>query len=112
MVCDSWNNKTGNWKIYIAIDQNLKDKGIRADNVYRLIERICQTKQPSSALMLYGPDKAAADVKVMRTQVKECAEQIEQITSEYSELKRKFEASKKQLHCAQQALRDVTNKKN
>ena len=47
----------------------------------------------------------------MQTQVKECAKQVEQITSEYSELKRKFEESRKQLRCAQQALRDVTNEK-
>ena len=98
-------------KFYIAKDQNLKDRGMRADNVYRLIERICQSKQPSSSLMSYGSDKAAADVKVMRTQVKECAKQVEQITSEYGELKRKFEESRKQLRCAQQALRDVTNEK-
>ena len=98
-------------KFYIAIDQNLKDRGMRADNVYRLIERICQSKQPSSSLMSYGSDKAAADVKVMRTQVKECAKRVEQITSEYGELKRKFEESRKQLRCAQQALRDVTNEK-
>ena len=100
-------------RFYIAIDQNLKDRGMRADNVYRLIERICQSKQPSSSLTSYGPDlKAAADVRVMQTQVKECAKLVEQITSEYSELKRKFEESRKQLlRCAQQALRDVTNEK-
>ena len=98
-------------RFYIAVDQNLKDRGMRADNVYRLIERICHSKQPSSSLMSYGLDKAAADVKVMRTQVKECAKQVEEITSEYSELKRKFEESRKQLCCAQQALRDVTNEK-
>ena len=98
-------------RFYIVIDQNFKDRGMRADNVYRLIERICQSKQPSSSLMSYGPDKAAADVRVMQTQMKECAKQVEQITSEYSELKRKFEESRKQLRSAQQALRDVTNEK-
>ena len=98
-------------KFYIAIDQNLKNRGTRADNVYRLIERVCQSKQPSTSLMSYGPDQAAADVKVMRTQLKECTKQVEEMTSEYNELKRKFEASRKQLHCAQQALRDVTNEK-
>ena len=36
---------------------------------------------------------------------------VEEITSEYSELKRKFEESRKQLCCARQALRDVTNEK-
>ena len=78
-------------KFYIAIDQNFKDKGTRADSVYWLIERICQSGQASNTLMSYGPDKAVAEVKIMHTQVKECEEQVEQIATEYCELKRKFE---------------------
>ena len=54
-------------KFYIAIDQNLKNRGTRADNVYQLIERVCQSKQPSTSLVSYGADQAAADVKVVHT---------------------------------------------
>lgn len=57
--------------------------------------------------MSHGPDKAAAEMKIMQTQ--DCTKQVQQFTSEYCELKRKFEASRRQLHCAQQALCDVTN---
>ena len=56
----------------------------------RLIERICQSEQASNTVMSYGPDKAVAEVRIMQTQVKECEEQVEQIATEYCELKRKF----------------------
>ena len=99
---------------YIAIDHNLKEKGSRADNVYRFIEGICKSKKPPDTLMSYGLDQAGADrceVKSMQLEVKDCRDQVENITTEYCELKKKFEASRRQLQAARQALRDVTDEK-
>ena len=64
---------------YIAIDHNLKEKGSRADNVYRFVEGICKSGQPSSALVQYGFDQGAMDkheVKSMQLEVEECREQV------------------------------------
>ena len=99
-------------RLYVSIDNNLKENESRADNVYRFIERITKSDQPSNKLMSYGLAAGCAqEVKVMRTEVKHCTEQVEKMSEEYSELKRQFEVSRKQLHSAQQALRDVTNEK-
>ena len=98
-------------RFYIAIDPNLKERGLRADNVYRLINRIAKSDQPSSKMMSYGPDKAVSEIKAMQAEAKHCSQQVENLVSEYHELKSKFETSRKQLCSARKALRDISNEK-
>ena len=50
MACYSYCFKNGNWK---AIDKNLKEKGIRADYAYILIERL-KSKHLEEEPMTYG----------------------------------------------------------
>ena len=54
-------------RFYIAIDPSLKG---RADNVYRFIERVAKSDQPSNKLMSYGFNEARAEIKAMKTEVK------------------------------------------
>ena len=70
-------------RFYIAIDPNMKQKGIRADNVYRLIDRICKSGQPSNMVMSYGRDEGVADIKAMQVEAERCTQQVETLTSEY-----------------------------
>ena len=90
---------------YVAIDKNLKEKGSRPDNVYRFIENIAKS-EPSDKLMMYGKSTYVNELKAMRAQVQQSTEHITQIDIE---LKQKLEASRKQLHSARCALRDITN---
>lgn len=64
-------------RFYIAIDSNLKEKGMRADNVYRLIERVSNSRRPSNTLMSYGIDTAMAEIKAMQKEATHCREQVE-----------------------------------
>lgn len=99
-------------RFYIAIDSNLKKRCIRADNVYRLINNISLSDQPSNTVMSYGPDEAIAKIKVMQAEAKHCTEQIENLSSECHELKGKFEKSRKELGSVRKALSDITNEKS
>lgn len=98
-------------RFYIAIDSNLKRKGMRADNVYRLIDRISKSDQPSSTLMSYGSNETVTAIRAMQAEAKHCTQKIENLASDYHELKCKFENSRKQLGSARKALRDITNEK-
>lgn len=66
-----WSVSCGSSKItigrfYIAIDPNLKERRMRADNVYRLIERVSNSHRPLNTLMSYGINATVADVKAMQ----------------------------------------------
>ena len=96
-------------RFYIAIDFNYKQKSIRADNVYRLVDKISISGQPSSTLMSYGPDRTLTEIRSMQTEAKQCLHEMENLASEYDALKSKFENSRRQLGCARRALTDITN---
>ena len=98
-------------RFYVAIDKNLKDRGSRADNVYRFIERVVECSQSSDATMSYGLDKEIVEVKALRKKVKHCTETLDKFSKETDELRKQLEDSKKQLCSARCALRDVTNEK-
>ena len=94
-------------RFYIAIDSNLKEKGMREGNVYRFIERAIKSGgQSSKRLMSYGLDM---EIKAMQAETKRCIQEVEAVTSEYSELKKKFEKSRRELCSTRKALRDITN---
>jgi hypothetical protein len=96
-------------KFYIAIDHNLKERRIRADNAYRLIEKLSLMKCAcSNELMSYGVDEVTLKCK---RNLKECKDQIDNLTTEVSEIKKQLEFSKNQLQATQNILRDVTNQK-
>lgn len=85
----------------------MKAKGIRADNVSK-------SEEPPNKVMSYGADKGMAEIKAMQAEAK-CYTQVEAITSEYNELKSKFE--KKATLCTksstkpyQLAMRDAAEK--
>ena len=96
---------------YCAIDPNLKARGIRVDNVYRLIERTSQGKQSPYGVMSYGNAYCESVIKAMCSETNACTEQVEALTLECTQLRKKLEESQKQLSCTRKALQDVTNQK-
>ena len=56
-------------------------------------------------------DKDIAELKAMRADVKHCTEHIAKLNVEVSELKQQLQTSRKQLHSAQCALRDVSDER-
>ena len=95
-------------KFYIAIDRNLREKGCRPDNVYRFVERVANTGHPDE-LVTY--DRGITELKAMQSEVTRCTEYVTNLGTQVCELKQQLEESKKQLHSARCALRDVTNEK-
>ena len=75
-------------RFYVAIDKNLKDRGSRADNVYRFIERVVECSQSSDATMSYGLDKEIVEVKALRKKVKHCTETLDKFSKETDELRK------------------------
>ena len=67
---------------YCAIDPNLKARGIRVDNVYRLIERTSQGKQSPYGVMSYGNAYCESVIKAMCSETNACTEQVEALTSD------------------------------
>ena len=98
-------------KFYIAIDNNLKEKGGRPDNVYRFIEGVANSKQQPDKPMVYGKDHHQSEVKDMTLQLKQCTRQLEELNSECVELKARFKTSRDQLEASKLTLRDITNEK-
>ena len=98
-------------RFYNAIDPTLKAKGIRPDNVYRLIERISQNTQDLNSIVSYGIMSDKSIVKAMQVEARACTERVETLSSECKQLREKFEESQKQLSCARKALRNITNEK-
>ena len=96
-------------KFYIAIDDNLKTKGSRPDNIYRFIERAITSKR----LLLENPMEYGLDmlhrreVKVMKLKLAECNEEIEELTTKCSQLKDEFTLSKEQLKANEKVLNDA-----
>ena len=96
-------------KFYIAIDRNLRERS-RADNVYRFIERVAKSTQLPDEVMKYD-DNSDIHIKSVRVELKQSTEKVETLSMELSELRQQLEASRRQLHSANCALRDVTNEK-
>ena len=87
----------------MAIDINLSSRGLRPDNVYRLVEKVSKSTE-KDVVMCYGSIVTTSQ-KVMR----ECADHVEKLNFEVVKLKKELQQSKKQLHSAQIALQDATN---
>lgn len=98
-------SKTAVGKLYCCIDENLKEKGSRPDNIHRFVERIVSSERCSEELMLYDTQPARS----MSLHLKKCSDQVAMLNSECGELKSKFEKTKTQLRNAKSALRDITN---
>ena len=96
-------------KFYIAIDRNLRERS-RADNVYRFIERVAKSTQLPDEVMKYD-DNSDIHIKSVRVELKQSTEKVETLSMELSELRKQLEASRRQPHSANCALRDVTNEK-
>ena len=90
-------------RFYCAIDPNLKAVGYRADNVYRLIEKLSQSSSPKR-LMLYN--------RGMCSELCVCTDKIETLNEECERLTDRYKRSQKQLSAARKALQDVTNEKS
>lgn len=99
LTCNSSKMDIG--RFYIAIDPDLKRNGIRADNAYRRIEKI--SKQP--------PEKVAEckEIRTLQAETKQYVEKMQSLTSDYFQLKKTFNASKKQLVSSRKALQTITN---
>lgn len=97
--------KTAIGKLYCGIDANIKEKGIRPDNIYRFVERVISSQRHSGELMLYDTQPA----KSMSIHLKKCSEQLEMLNLDCTDLRSKFENTKSQLRSTKCALRDVTN---
>lgn len=109
-------------KFYMAIDTNFKR--MRADNAYRLIERLPGCVE--SKIMSYGTDLTAAQqiepiqsqpeastqlIEAMYTEAKASTQQIETLTLQCEQLKKRFDKSRKELTCARKALQNITSEK-
>ena len=112
-------------RFYMAIDPNFK--GMRADNVYRLIERLPVCVE-STVMSYHGkaytdlaastkqakPMQAEASTQVleaMHIDPKSSAEQIDALTLECVQLKKQYKKSQKELNHARKALQDISNEK-
>lgn len=92
-------------RFYATIDRNFREKGSRPDNIYRFVERIVASKRQSDEPMVYNIQV----IKEIKSQLKKCSEQIDELHAECTELRQKFEISRNQLRCAKLALHDTTN---
>ena len=91
-------------KLYLTIDKNLKEKGIRADYAYILIEHL-KSKHLEEEPMTYGISR---DKKI----AEKLSLDISHLNGEVSDLKQQLESSRNELQSTNQALRDITNEIN
>ena len=109
-------------RFYMAIDPNFKR--MRADNAYRLIERLRVCVE--STIMSYHRKvytdlaastkqimqaEASTHVTVMHTEPKSSAEQTEALTLECVQLKKQYKKSQRELTWVRKALQDISNEK-
>ena len=95
---------------YIEIDENMKKKGSRPDNVYRFVDKTVKSNC-SLGLMAYHPDNHQTEMKALQSDLSCCTKQVETLNSDVSKLKQQLEASRQELQVARCSLRDVTNEK-
>ena len=83
-----------NGRFYNAIDPTLQARGIRPDNVYRLIERISQSIHPSNRVMSHGSATSVVKamcvsdesvVEAVQMEAGACTEHLKSSDSEYSQ---------------------------
>lgn len=83
-------------KFYLAIDKNLKEKGIRADYAYILIK----SKYPDEE-MTYGVSKEKMLAEMMNSDIISLNEEVKTLTQQ-------LETSRKELNTNNCELRDIT----
>ena len=108
----------------MAIDRNFK--GMRADNAYRLIERlpggvestimsyhekVCADLTTSTKAMQAEVKASTQLLNAMHTEAKVSTEQLEALTVECVQLKKQFEQSQKELTCARKVLQDISSER-
>ena len=94
-------------KFYIAIDKNLQAKQMRADNVYRFVEKVATSNLPRNTVVNYNLEKST--VKVLQSDVKHCTEEMEKLIADFAAMKLQLEDTKKELDHTQKTLGDVIN---
>ena len=95
-------------RLYIAIDRNLQIKRYTPNNTYLFIERMVKSSQLNEETMTYGMENFEL-IKV-KEQLEDCAMHIQQVTGEFTSLKRELVKTRKKLNIANNALEDKTNK--
>jgi len=70
-------------RLYVTIDCNFQEKGSRPDNIYRFVEQIIASKRQSGEPMVYNIQV----IKEIKSQLKECTEQINELHTEYTHLR-------------------------
>ena len=96
-------------EFYMAIDAKLRAKGGRPDNIYRFIENLMKAKASSKLMCYETPEQK---IRRLKSNIGHCNKQLEEVTSEYMELKGQFQESKCKLQGTQKVLQDVTNQRD
>ena len=96
-------------EFYMAIDAKLRAKGGRPDNIYRFIENLTKAKASSKLMCYETPEQK---IRRLKSNIGHCNKQLEEVTSEYMELKGQFQESKCKLQGTQKVLQDVTNQRD
>jgi len=91
-------------KFYATIDGNFREKGSRPDNLYQFVERITSSRKQSDESMVYEVQA----MKVMKSQLRKCHDQINELHSDCAEIRKQFEISGKKLRAATLSLHDMT----
>ena len=83
-------------KFYIAIDKSLQEKKSRPDNAHRFVEKLVTSSLPRNAVVNYNIEKGTT-VKVLESELKQCNEQIQNLTEDFVAMKLQLEDKKKNL---------------
>lgn len=92
-------------RFYCTMDSNLQEKGSRPDNVYRYIDNIACSKRQSDEPMVYN----IQGMNKMSSQLKKCSEKLEELNTECTELRQRFEMSRNQLKAAKLTLHAIAD---
>ena len=95
-------------RFYIAIDRNLQIKRYTPNNTYLFIERMVKSPRLNEETMTYGMEKF--ELIQVKEQLQDCAMHIQQVTEEFTNLKKELAKTKKKLSITNNVLEDKTNK--
>ena len=95
-------------EFYLAIYSKLKAKGSRPDSIYRFVEGLSKL-HPDQAVY-YGTQQRR--LKLLQSDIENCNHRLDEMTSEYIELKEQFLESKNKLQRTEKYLKDITNQRN
>ena len=95
-------------EFYMAIDPKLNAKGSRPDSIYRFVEGLSRI-HPDQTVYCGTQQRR---IRQLQLDIENCNRRLDEMTSEYMELKEQFLESKDKLQCTEKSLKDITNQRD